>query len=440
MKKYRPFLFGFFISLVFGVLYLSLRSQPSPTDSSSKQTPRTNRKSAGSSNRASQFSKNPSQNSSPLSSGEKLQGQLDALYGEKLALKLQSLTTDQLKQHIAYILSTSNPIAGVDWSGKKIIQAIALQMAERDLATTCQWIDSTFQPKSREDLYEKIIRERFKEQPKEALAFAKDHLDTKGISNTLRNIYGATTNIPLDNDTADFLLKNTALSTAGTQGTGAQFAKDFDFLSFGETALSLSQNEDENIPQLSVFPTNFLKEWAMRNPEAAMSFYNANLSENAESPIPFNDITDIVEGYLSITPDEQATSWLASVLQPDNLSRNDRNNVIMELTSKNITSTDILKQTIQKMNITNDQILEFYSVTTGGLGDNYTEGRLRSLKLFNSPQERISILINHYNQTKNSFQNQSDRQFKELCLQLKTLGHSEQDIAALRNSKEAKSH
>jgi len=166
-----------------------------------------------------------------------------------------------------------------------------------------------------------------------------------------------------------------------------------------------------------------------------MEFYNEKLTDQNKTLLPFNNVNKLVKGYLNVATDEQAASWLADVLQPGNLPNNDRSQVMSELTTENLTSPDVLKETIRNMDLTNEQILEFHTSATSGIGDTYTDARLLSLKLFPTPQDRISALTQHYSKSNTSSLYQSERLFTELCRQLKTLGHSEQEINQLHNLK-----
>lgn len=426
MKKRTPFFMGLFVGIGISATYTVTNHPHEKNHAGPSLTPNNIHRSRVSYVQTQNTHKN--QSHSPDTSST--HAELTKLYSGDQQKQLAQLDADDLKQLISYLFSRSDPLKGLDWKDSQLLNKSVLQLAATDLDAACEWLDSICPPTSRIKFYGEILVEHFKGKPLEAIAFAHQHLDENGVSETAGTLIFKTKN--LTTEQAETLLSHVKFSNS-YMGTVSDFSPDFDFLRFGETSLALAQSAPDH-KSLHRFPNNFLEEWAKRDPEAAVDFYNSHLAEKNKASLPFNDIKSLIKGYLGVANDEEASSWLARILQPDNLSANDRDAVITELTSNRQFTPEMLQSTIEKMETPTEDILDFYVANTCGSGDKYEKARLDSLRLFPDPQSRINALESYYGAPKtNTYRSYSN--FDELCKQLKMLNHSDAEIQRVQQAK-----
>lgn len=92
-------------------------------------------------------------------------------------------------------------------------------------------------------------------------------------------------------------------SSSPSHGTSMVFAKDFNFQRAGDGVLEMTKAHGNQLP--TVFPANFLAEWAGRDPDGAHAWWT-------EFPaIAFNSWLDLLEGIEEREGREFAAKWAA---------------------------------------------------------------------------------------------------------------------------------
>ncbi|RYD47533.1 MAG: hypothetical protein EOP85_05275 [Verrucomicrobiaceae bacterium] len=123
----------------------------------------------------------------------------------------------------------------------------------------------------------------------------------------------------LEQGAAEYIAALEKAPHSGGTGIQGKFAADFDFRFAADRMAEMIQFHEH--PHYLICPTNFLEEWAKRDPDAAFSWWAA------KGPLPWSNLRDLILIQESNSP-ENAAVWLAAKIQqaPAN-----RENIIREL-------------------------------------------------------------------------------------------------------------
>ena len=338
---------------------------------------------------------------------------------------LEDLSQEDLKSFILLSIENADPINGLDWKGQLPINQALKRLATLDFDGTFAWLDRSLLPATRDYCYQEILKEHFLKQPIEGIYFSKEKNLSAEIIDSLAGKYMNHPQKTMDTSTAIFLLENLKTGSRSS-GSEIKFTDDFNFLTFATQALK--KTEDADGSSISSFPSNLYKEWAKRNPEEAIAFYDEHLVET-DLKLPFNDIGSILEGYLGSVSEDQAQEWISKTLTPDNLPVKEQATIIATIMTKDIISRDQLVSTLQNLKMSNDEIFNLYASRYSGWGQSYTNTRLTALRTFPDAQSRLDTLLQSSKKL-----SEEPEHVKELTSQLLKLGHSEADIDRLKTA------
>ena len=342
---------------------------------------------------------------------------------------LSELSESELQSYILHMFSKTNLLDGLNHKDEDQIEKALDQLAITNLSATCQWIEQTFAAKTRNTFYKHIISTLFEEKPLEALDFAKQHLDKKNVSDVVGTLFITTDN--LTTKITNSLIDNVTFDS-GSTGTSASFSENFNFLEIAQKTIALIREHNGASP--SSFPTNFYKEWATRNPSEAMEFYLTDLKDKNDN-LPFNDLGNIIQGYLSVANTRESTPWLTDLLHPERLNDKDRKIAMAAILRHNTLSNSQLKELTSQHQRTSAQTLDFYSSVSIYFGSAESQARLHALQLFSSPASRIDSLVKKTETHLVSLRLHREDRLQELTQQLRTLGHTDADIARLTEAR-----
>ena len=250
-------------------------------------------------------------------------------YGDNREKLLTGLSVGKLQELVKVIEGEANFIDGLDYKAEGALEAILTELATNDLGSMVNWVKSQYDS----ELSDKILQDWFGDQKliekREAFELAKKYLGEEAVADLAGSFMlyghkeGATTHDAL------YYLDYVTVSS-GSGGSDIKFAEGFDFEAFAGKSLKRLEEDKENGSSLSSYPTNFYKEWVKHDSEGAFAFFEEMVFEQ-DVELPFNDYSDMVEGYIESAPTAESADWLADVLDNGDLDPEEYKEVIRKL-------------------------------------------------------------------------------------------------------------
>ncbi|HEX7260882.1 MAG TPA: hypothetical protein VF258_03625 [Luteolibacter sp.] len=202
-------------------------------------------------------------------------------------------------------LAAQAGLDGLHYQVKAMMDKILETWADEDFQDAWTTAQNESNPDLRKLMMTKILNQLAKKDPDRAFAI---HLEQKALDpefSSSAEIFILDAKLKLGADEYLKVLSQIEFGP-GSSGSAAEYPIGFDFQLAADGVVKLMKDHDNQGP--SSFPTNFFKEWAKQDPEAAFAMWAGN------APMPFNNLEDVIEGR-EIRAPGSSPSWIASKLQ-----------------------------------------------------------------------------------------------------------------------------
>jgi hypothetical protein len=350
--------------------------------------------------------------------------EFEDLSDDELEEKVSSLSNEEIRAQIKAVLSEVDPFDGLD-DGYDLMEALLERLAIEDFHGTLVWLESSLPTSTYLSLRERVFETYVDHDFYAALTYAES-LPNEEVNEELWNSLFA----------HSFSHGNSAVEKAfmlfGTSGKGSydgkrvKFPAEFNFNSFANLLVQKTSTHGEG-ESLPFYPTNLLYEWAARDVEAALAFYNEHFL-SSEVFLTYEEFSDLIEGYVESVQEKKGVEWLHKMLS-ENLSNEVQRNAMMRtvlagFNGRNITFLDLYdfqKGPGAKSDLTAKFLL---SIDKYHSGTRIDLNRRALLQLFPSPEARLDHLVENANSYYVGFVTQF----------LETLGHTSEDISRFREA------
>ena len=274
-------------------------------------------------------SSGPSETSRLSSETMELKNSLLETYTSEQEKLVSGLSPAKLQALVKVIEGEANFIDGLDYSAESALEAILNELAKQDIHGMASWLKSQYDPK----LSDKILEDWFRGQKlmgnREAFAIAEKYMGEKGLTELAGyNMAWSAVDVLVSED-ALFYLEYLEIGSSAS-GSNVKFAEGFDFSGFAERSLERLNEEKEKGSNISSYPSNLFKEWVKADRDEAFAFFEERLYENTVD-LPFNEYSDLIEGYIESTPSSESAAWLVEVLDAGDLKQHEYKEVIKKL-------------------------------------------------------------------------------------------------------------
>ncbi len=258
-----------------------------------------------------------------------LKDSLIETYSSKHEKLLTGLSAVKLHELVKVIEGEANFIDGLDYRAESALGAILNELAKQDIDGMASWLKSQYEPELSDKILEDWFRGQKQMDKRTAFELAKAYIGEKALSGLAGNfmLYGNKDGVTTE-DTLYYL--DYVPVSGGSSGSDIKFSEDFDFRAFADKSLQRIEEDKENGSSLSSYPTNFYKEWVKHDSEGAFAFFEEKVFER-DVELPFNDYSDLIEGYIDSAPPAETAFWLTEVLNGGGLQKEEYKQVIQKL-------------------------------------------------------------------------------------------------------------
>ncbi len=223
----------------------------------------------------------------------------------KLATDLDALSLSEIPG-LLEVLAGRAGLGGLSKADEALLEGILGWWSLKDQDAAVGWVLALRSKEDRNNLFGEMLETISSENPDDALVLLED----------LSQRHGETPHIPVNllkksaERGADTLLRVCKAGRDETDSTGGyelEYPADFDFMAalhqLGELQASAAEGE-----RLSYVPTNLAKEWAKRDPQAALDWLMSG------KDVMFNsDVSEVIAGYREVADDANVGGLIADL-------------------------------------------------------------------------------------------------------------------------------
>ena len=351
--------------------------------------------------------------------------EFEDLVGEELAEKVSSLSRDEIRVQIKAVLSGVDPFNGLI-DGHDLLEELLSRASIDDFHGTLTWMESCLPKSVQLSLRDKMFETYAEYDFHAAMTYAESLTDEAANNEVLDFLFFES--FKYGNSAVEKSFELMRVSEGGSSGGMVSFPDDFDFQSFADLSLqkisALGEDED-----FTFYPSNFLSEWAGRDLDGALKFYNEHLILG-KNRFPYNDFERLVAGHLKSIPPEQELDWIQEMLDDSSLNEHQRREV-MEATLARFSRVEELID-LQKTEESRAALIgEFFKMRSRHGGEKPRRECRKLLLLFPSPTSRIDYIMSNVNSLAGHFATNN------LAEDLELLGHSTEEIVGFREAAKA---